>query len=110
MSMDTDIVAALTPLAPTTAFGDASPAVRPRITYQTITGRYNEHLAGPGPYRGTRQIDVWALTPKEAHGLAAQAKVALRAGLNVGSILDNPDDYETGTRLHRVSFNVAAWF
>lgn len=109
MNLDTQIVAALAGIAATTPFGDANPATRPRITYQTITGKYNENLRGTGPYRGTRQIDIWALTYAQAHGLADQAKVALRAGLNVGSITDNPDDYETDTKLHRVSFDVAAW-
>lgn len=109
MNLEMQIAAALSPLAPTTPFADANPATRPRITYQSITGRYNENLSGAGPYRGTRQIDVWALTYAQAHGLADQAKVALRAGLNVGSITDNPDDYETDTKLHRVSFDVAAW-
>lgn len=109
MSLETLIVAALTPLAPTTPFGDANPASRPRITYQKVAGSDNENLRGAGPYRGRRQIDVWALTYAQADGLAAQAKVALRSGLNVGSIMDNPDDYEEDTKLHRVSFDVAAW-
>lgn len=109
MNIDTQIVAALSGLAPTTPFADADPTVRPRITYQTIAGGYNEHLQGAGPYRGRRQIDVWALTYAQARGLADSAKVALRSGLNVGAITDNPDDYEADTKLHRVSFDVAAW-
>jgi hypothetical protein len=109
MNLETQIVAALAPLAPTTAFGGADPTVRPRITYQVITGSYNETLRGTGPYRGRRQIDIWALTYAAARGLADQAKVALRSGLNVGAITDNPDDYEADTKLHRVSFDVAAW-
>ena len=109
MSLETLIVTALTPIAPTTPFGDANPASRPRITYQKIAGSDNENLQGAGPYRGRRQIDVWALTYAQADGLAAQAKVALRSGLNVGSITDNPDGYEEDTKLHRVSFDVAAW-
>lgn len=109
MNLETQIVAALTPLAPTTAFGAANPAIRPRITYQTVAGGYNEHLTGAGPYRGRRQIDVWALTKAEVIGLAEQAKVALRTGLNVGAITDNPDDYEADTKLFRASFDVAAW-
>jgi hypothetical protein len=109
MNLETQITAALSPLAPTTPFGDANPAIRPRITYQIVAGGYNENLRGAGPYRGRRQIDVWALTYGQARGLADQAKVALRSGLNVGAIIDNPDDYETDTKLHRVSFDVAAW-
>lgn len=109
MNLETQIVAALSPLAPTTAFGAADPAVRPRICYQTVAGSYNETLTGAGPYRGRRQIDIWALTKASANGLAEQAKVALRAGLNVGAITDNPDEYEADTKLFRVSFDVAAW-
>lgn len=109
MNLETAIAALLKSVAPTTPFASADPAVRPRITYQTISGNYNENLGGEGPYRGQRQIDVWSLSYAEAHGLADQAKVALRNGLMVGSITDNPDDYETDTKLHRVSFDVAAW-
>jgi hypothetical protein len=109
MNLEMQITAALSPLAPTTPFGDANAAVRPRITYQKVDGSDNEHLRGAGPYRGRRQIDVWALTYAQANGLAEQAKVALRSGLNVGAITDNPDDYEADTKLHRVSFDLAAW-
>lgn len=116
MSIEADIVVALDPLDPApsstafcTPFGDADPTKRPRITYQVVSGAYNENLGGVGPYRGRRQIDIWALTYAQAYGLAAQARVALQAGLDVGSITDNPDSYEPDTKLHRISFDVAAW-
>ena len=111
-----DITTALEPLDPApngvpfcSAWATANPSKRPRITYQTIHGGYNENLAGAGPYRGTRQIDVWALSYAQAYGLAEQAKVALRASLSVGAITDNPDDYEADTKLYRASFDVAVW-
>ena len=116
MSIEADIAAVLEPLDPTpngtpfcTAFGTADATKRPRITYQTIAGLYHENLSGPGPYRGRRQLDVWAMSYSQAYGLAQQAKVALRAGLNVGSITDNADSYEADTKLYRASFDVAAW-
>jgi hypothetical protein len=109
LNLETAIVALLKSIAPTTPFAAANPATRPRITYQTISGDYNENLGGGGPYRGRRQIDVWSLTYAEAHGLADQAKVALRNGLMVGSITDNPDGYESDTQLYQVSFDIAAW-
>ena len=109
MNLEMMIASLLAGIAPTTPFATANQQTRPRITYQTVAGGYNENLAGAGPYRGRRQIDVWSLSYAEAHGLADQAKVALRAGLVVGAITDNPDDYETDTQLHRVSFDVSAW-
>lgn len=116
MSIESDIAAALEPLDPApsgvpfcTPWATADSSKRPRVTFQTITGDYNEHVAGAGPYRGARQIDVWALSYTQAHGLAAQSKVALRASMTVGGITDNPDDYEADTKLYRASFDVAAW-
>jgi len=103
------IVAALTPLAPTTSHGRADPINIPRITYQLITGSDNGTLTGAGPQRSRYQIDCYAESALSACGLAVNAKVALRAGLVVGGIFDNPDDYETDTKLNKASFDVAAW-
>jgi hypothetical protein len=109
VTIEAEITAALTPVAPTTPFSMASPNARPRITYQKVTSVSNESFSGEGPVRARMQIDVWADTYKQAHVLAESAKVALRAGLNVGAISDNPDDYEADTKLHRASFDVAIW-
>jgi hypothetical protein len=109
MSTEPTIVDLLTPLAPTSSFAGADAANRPRITHQIIAGVENENLRGAGPPRRRYQIDVWADTHGAARGLADQAKVALRAGLVVGSITDNPDDYEPDTKLCRVSFDAAVW-
>jgi hypothetical protein len=109
MSAETDVTTILSALAPTTPFASADAAARPRITYQRVTGSDNGHLAGAGPERVRLQIDAWADTYAAARGIVDQAKLALRAGLVVGSITDNPDDYEADTKLHRCSFDVALW-
>lgn len=110
MSIETIIVSVLTPLAPTTPFAAADPNARPRITYQRAAGSEVQALGGYAGLRRTRmQIDVWSNSASQSRVLADQAKVALRAGLTVGAISDNPDDYETDTGLHRASFDVAAW-
>lgn len=108
--IEADIAAALSPLAPTTSFGRADKTQRPRITHQRATGSQNANLGGAGVNRVRFQIDVWADTPAQARGLAEQAKVALRAGLTVSEIFDNPDDFEEDTLLHRASFDAAIWF
>ena len=109
MSAETEVTAVLSGLAPTTPFASADATARPRITYQRATGTDNGHLSGAGPERVRMQIDVWADTYAAARGIVDQAKLALRAGLVVGSITDNPDDYEAADKLHRCSFDVAVW-
>jgi hypothetical protein len=106
--IDEVIYAQLNPLAPTTHIAAALTA-NPRITYLRIAGRDNGNLQGAGPGRYNYQIDSWSLDPKTSRLLADAAKVALRAGLTVGAITDNPDDYEADTKLFRASFDVAAW-
>lgn len=107
--IEASIVTLLTPLAPTTSFGSANPSTRPRITHHRIAGTDNLTLTGPGPARIRFQIDVWADTFAQARGLADQAKVALRGGLTVGEITDNPDDFEADVKLHRASFDAPIW-
>jgi hypothetical protein len=107
--IESSIATALSALAPTTSFASANPANRPRITYHRISGTENLTLTGPGPSRIRFQIDVWADSFAQARGLADQAKVALRVGLTLGEITDNPDNFEADVKLHRASFDAPIW-
>lgn len=107
--IETQIQAVLNALAPTTSRAAAGNA-RPRITYYRVAGTDNPTLRTAGPKRARFQIDVYADSLATARGLADQAAVALRAGLTVGEITDNPDDFETDTQLHKCSFDAAIWF
>lgn len=110
MSMEAKLHSALAVLAacyPLTAPQDAA---TPRITYLRVSGREWETLAdGGGAPRVRMQIDIWSDNFIQAHDIATQAKAALRAALTVGEITDNPDEFETDTRLYRASFDVAIW-
>lgn len=108
--IEAQIQALLNVLAPTTSRGSMGTG-RPRITYFRVSGTSNTTLGGPqGANRARFQIDAWADSFAQARGLADQAKVALRAGLTVGEITDNPDDFEEDTQLHKCAFDAAIWF
>lgn len=107
--IEAQIQAALNVLAPTTSRGSAG-SQRPRITYFRVAGSDNPTLTGAGANRARFQLDFWADDFATARGLADQGKVALRAGLTVGEITDNPDDFETDTLLHKCSFDAPIWF
>jgi hypothetical protein len=109
MTIEASLVAILSVLAPVTPWGKADPSQRPRITYLRVHGQSNMHLQGVGPSRVRMQLDFWDDDLKTARGLADQAKVLLPAGLIVGDIQDNPDDFEDDTKLARASFDVAIW-
>jgi hypothetical protein len=110
MTIDEQIVAAITPLGfPITPWSKADPNARTRFTYLLIAGSDNGNLSGAGVQSSRYQIDLWCETLDQARLLAADAKVALRAGLIIGRITDNPDDYEQDTKLTKVSFDIAAW-
>ena len=110
MSIATQIVTALTPLGAITPWADADRNSARYMTYHLVSGFDNGNLAGAGPKRQRYQIDCYStVSQKDASGLAASAKVALRAGLAVGAISDNPDGFETTHRLYRASFDVACW-
>jgi len=112
MSVETAIYAALNALAPT--FPTVAPqgtTALPRITYQRVAGSDAPNYAGDGMGATSVrvQVDVWALDYATARRLSDQARAALYAALTVGSITDNPSDYESDTKLHRASFDVEAW-
>lgn len=64
---------------------------------------------GTGAKSGRWQIDCWADNYGAADVLSIQARDALYAAVTVGEITDNPDDFDSSTELHRVSFDVKAW-
>lgn len=111
MSQDIELVAALKTMAdrvsPQPARADV---VRPNVTYQRVTGRRHATLnSGAGAPRAAFQVDVWAMSRGEARTLADQLIDGLPGLLKVGDITDNPDDYESDTKLHRASFDVTLW-
>lgn len=103
------IVAALTPVGPITPWGDANANIFPRMVYHKISGTDNDNLRGAGPQRRRYQIDCYATTFAAASGLADAARVALRAGMIIGGITDNPDNFEADVGAFSVSFDITAW-
>lgn len=94
---------------PVTPWASANRNVIPRIAFHLVAGSDNGNLKGGGPQRSRYQIDCYAHSQAAASGLAAQAKVALRAGMTIGQITDNPDSFEADIGLYGASFDIAAW-
>ena len=110
MTFGASIVAALTPVAPSYPLTAPQGAPTPRITYLRVSGREHETLAdGGGAPRIRMQFDIWSDSFMQAQALALQAKAALRGALKVGEITDNPDEFESDTRLYRASFDAGIW-
>lgn len=111
MSLDVHLTSALKTMADRVSPHPASVGVaRPNVTYQRITGRRHATLnSGAGAPQASFQVDVWAMSKGEARTLADQLIDGLPALLKVGAITDNPDDYESDTKLHRASFDVTLW-
>lgn len=83
---------------------------RPYVTLQRVTGKRHATLnSGAGAPRATYQIDTWADSSQDARRLSDALADALPGLLKVGDITDNPDDYESDTKLHRASFDVVLW-
>lgn len=94
---------------PVTPWASADRAIVPRIAFHLVAGSDNGHLRDSGPQRSRYQIDCYAASQALASGLATQAKVALRAGMTIGQITDNPDSFEADIQLYGASFDIAAW-
>lgn len=109
MTIPEQIYAALHTLAPTTPWASANNNAIPRIVFYLISGSDNGNLRGAGPQRSRYQIDCYAGSPKDADGLAAAAKVLLRAGMVIGQIVDNPSKFDVDTTLFATSFDIGAW-
>lgn len=111
MSPDLALYAALqTVTADVWAFPAPSTAPALRTTYQRVAGSEHATLnSGTGAPRARFQIDVWGPSKGQVRTLADQFKAALPGILKVGELADNPDDYETDTKLHRASFDVVMW-
>jgi hypothetical protein len=94
---------------PVTPWASANQNAVPRIGFHLVAGGDNGNLKGAGPTRARYQIDCYARSQASASGLAASAKVALRAGMTIGQITDNPDNFEADIQLYTASFDIAAW-
>ncbi|WP_024694728.1 DUF3168 domain-containing protein [Pseudomonas syringae] len=108
--IETHIAARLGVLAGGRVFPDIAPpdAGVPRITWLsagTVTGWV---LSGwDGSHTATLQVDCWANTRLEAITLGREAFEALAQpgpGFSVSDAQRLPDDYESDTRLYRVSW------
>ena len=88
------------------------PVARPYITHFHMGGELGVTFCGPdGSDDGSVQIDCWADSRSGATSLAWQVFHRLKdAGTDfaVDSIRRLPSAYETDTKLHRVSWEVAA--
>lgn len=82
MSLESQITAALEPLAPGRVFPDVAPdAALPYITYHQVGGEVINYTDGAIPDRSNArvQINVWAATRAAASQLGAQVEAAIRA-------------------------------
>lgn len=111
MSIETDLYAALSAVAPTWPTVAPSDAALPRITYQLVGGAdiSGYEADGTGAHFIRCQIDCWAGNYGAARKLADQARQACYDALTVGEITDNPTGFDNTTELHRASFDVKAW-
>lgn len=84
MSLESQITAALEPVAPGRVFPDVAPdAALPYITYYQVGGEAINYTDGAVPDRSNArvQINVWAATRVEASQLSAAVESAVRAAL-----------------------------
>lgn len=86
MTVETDILAALTGIVSGRVFPDIAPVktARPYITFQQIGGQTLQPLDNslPDKKNGRFQVDVWASTRLQAAAIALQVEAAL-----VGSVV-----------------------
>lgn len=86
-------------------------APRKRLTYFRVddvdTPTYDGD--GTGATKVRIQVDAWAESKGDARRLSDAARAALYAGMPVGAVTGNPDDYEPDTKLYRSSFDVEVW-
>lgn len=89
-----------------------TPVVRPYITHFHVGGELGMTFSGAdGSDAGAVQIDCWADSRGEATALAWEVKRLLEvqdAVFAASSIRRLPGDYESDTKLFRVSWEVAA--
>jgi hypothetical protein len=111
MSVQGDLKAALTAIAPTWPVIAPKGTTGKRFTYQTVAG--SDTLTfddGDISAKWVRiQVDAWAGDYGTAQRMAIDARAALYVALDVGEMTTNPDDYEGAEDLHRASFDVYAW-
>lgn len=112
MSLDQDVLTAARAITSNVWF---HPVMQPPggtawATIQRVTGRRHVDLeGGGGAPKGRFQFDCWALSRANALDLAEDLKDGLPDLLTIGDIVDNPDDYDVDTKLHRISFDIEVW-
>lgn len=92
--------------------GTAS-TLAPYLTYSRVVSIEQSTLdtnGGTGNINETRlQVDVWAGSYGAAQATASAVKAALKGWALQNIVLSENDDYESDTKLHRVSIDVSVW-
>lgn len=86
-------------------------APRRRLTYFRVADVDEPTYDGDGggATKVRIQVDAWEESKAAARRLSDAARAALYAGMAVGAVTGNPDDYEPDTKLYRSSFDVEVW-
>lgn len=113
MSILSDFFALVGPVFDGRAYRNAAPAspIAPYATFFRVSGIEGVTLdenGGTGNESETRiQIDVWALSGDEVDAKAEAVKAALK-GWHISNVINlEQDDYETGTKLHRIMLDIS---
>lgn len=115
MTVESDILAALTDLVNGRVFPDIAQAgaAPPYITYQQIGGQAPTFLERslPSKKNGRFQVNVWAQTRKEAAALAPQVELALvqAKAFQASPIGAYSSVYENDTKLYGTRQDFSIW-
>lgn len=115
MSMETVVFNALQALVSGRVFPDLAPedTIKPYITFQQVGGEAINFIEGAIPSkRNSRvQLNVWALSRKEAAELARQVEDTLRttSALQTTVLGSHSSDYEPETQLYGTRQDFSFW-
>jgi hypothetical protein len=115
MTVESDIIAALSSLVTARVYPDAAPPTptRPYIVYQQVGGEAPTFLerAVPSKKNGRFQVNVWATTRIQAAALAVQAETAMTTATAfqckpLGAFISL---YEEDTQLRGTTQDFSVW-
>lgn len=115
MSLESDIVAALTSITTGRVYPDVMPdkPVFPCIVYQQVGGDVLNPLEGgdPGQDNARVQVRVWARTRLEASSVARQVRLALTSGALKAYAYSAPvSEYEEALKLYGARCDFGVWY
>lgn len=115
MSVESDLVSVLEPLAGSRVYPDVAPdnVARPYITYQQVGGTPVNFLSGvPSKRNGRFQINVWADTRIEAANIIRQVEDAVRLSSLLLAVTEGGAvaDYEDEMKLYGARQDFSIWF